>query len=160
MPALTCQYQCTSVRPPSPATLEPADSDFLALLGKQIRQMREQRGMARKVLGQQAKISERYLAQIEAGEGNISIVRLRRIVAALDLSLTDVLADRGGSIQHRLIRKFLEQLPPQRLEEVIFAIVDTSGRGPRDSLTTRHPALGASSTADKTRPGTDELDFE
>jgi XRE family transcriptional regulator, aerobic/anaerobic benzoate catabolism transcriptional regulator len=111
----------------APKTLEPADRDFLAALGKRVREMREQRGMARKVLGQQARISERYIAQLEAGEGNISIVLLRRIVAALGLSVTDVLADRGGSIQHRQIRKFLEQVPQQRLEEVIFRLMSDFG---------------------------------
>ncbi len=44
--------------------------------------LRNQRGMTRKALAQHAKVSERYLAQLEGGDGNISIVLLRRIARA------------------------------------------------------------------------------
>src|SRR5260370_42610580 len=59
-----------------------SDPSFLANLGRRVREAREHRGMARKVLSRTAAVSERYLAQLEAGEGNASIVLLRRVAAA------------------------------------------------------------------------------
>ena len=52
--------------------------------------MRNQRGMTRKALARHAKVSERYLAQLEAGLGNGSIVLLRRISRAIGLPVTQL----------------------------------------------------------------------
>lgn len=70
---------------------EAADAEFLAALGARVRALRERRGMARKALAREAGISERYLAQLEAGQGNSSIVLLRRVASALRAPLTDLL---------------------------------------------------------------------
>ncbi|HEV2957779.1 MAG TPA: helix-turn-helix domain-containing protein [Xanthobacteraceae bacterium] len=50
---------------------------FLKRLGERVRTMRSRRGMSRKVLARHSRVSERYLAQLEAGAGNCSIVLLR-----------------------------------------------------------------------------------
>ncbi len=55
------------------------DGDFLHFLGKRVRQLRNVRGMTRKTVARESDVSERHLAQLEAGEGNVSIVLLRRI---------------------------------------------------------------------------------
>jgi DNA-binding XRE family transcriptional regulator len=55
------------------------ESEFLSQLGGRIRQMRTQYGMSRRELARRAGLSERYVALIEAGKGNVSIVRLLRI---------------------------------------------------------------------------------
>jgi DNA-binding XRE family transcriptional regulator len=57
----------------------PFESEFLAQLGSRVREMRALRGMSRRELAQRAGLSECYVAQIEAGKGNVSIVRLLRI---------------------------------------------------------------------------------
>ena len=62
------------VRPPS---------EFLSLLGDRVREMRAVCGMSRKELARQSGISERYVAQIEAGKGNVSIILLLRIANAI-----------------------------------------------------------------------------
>lgn len=67
----------------SPIVLAKADPEFLASLGRRVREVREQRGMARKILAQSADVSARYLAAFEAGEGNASVILLRRVAAAL-----------------------------------------------------------------------------
>jgi transcriptional regulator with XRE-family HTH domain len=41
--------------------------------------MRALHGMSRRELARRSGMSERYVAQIEAGKGNVSIVRLLRI---------------------------------------------------------------------------------
>ena len=57
----------------------PHESEFLTLLGDRVREMRAVYGMSRRELARRSGMSERYVAQIEAGKGNVSIVRLLRI---------------------------------------------------------------------------------
>ena len=54
------------------------ETDVLDQLGQRVRTMRALRGMSRKVLAKVSGISERYIAQLESGKGNVSIVLLRR----------------------------------------------------------------------------------
>jgi DNA-binding XRE family transcriptional regulator len=74
----------TSGRRPGPMAYDedgrlPFESEFLAQLGSRVRGMRALQGMSRRELAHRAGLSERYVAQIEAGKGNVSIVRLLRI---------------------------------------------------------------------------------
>ena len=59
------------------------ESNFLAELGDRVREMRAICHMSRRELARQSGISERYVAQIEAGKGNVSIVLLLRIAYAI-----------------------------------------------------------------------------
>lgn len=102
---------------PRPAS---TDSDFLHFLGARIRQLRSSGGLTRKMVSQHADVSERHLAQLESGEGNISIVLLRRIAAALHVSLADVFTVQPGELTERqTILHFLDRLPAHRLEDVV-----------------------------------------
>lgn len=96
----------------------PADT-YLHQLGKRVRVLRNQRGMTRKALAEHAKVSERYLAQLEAGQGNISIVLLRRIARAIGLPVTQLVHDGvEPPLDLVLLTQFLERLAPDRLGEV------------------------------------------
>ncbi len=53
--------------------------------------------MSRKLLARDSGVSERYLAQLESGQGNVSILLLRQIATALNLSLTELLAEDSGA---------------------------------------------------------------
>ena len=55
------------------------ETEFLAQLGGRVREMRAVHGMSRRELSRRCGLSERYVAMIEAGKGNVSIVRLLRI---------------------------------------------------------------------------------
>jgi ribosome-binding protein aMBF1 (putative translation factor) len=55
------------------------ESEFLSQLGGRVREMRALHGLSRRELARRSHLSERYVAQIEAGKGNVSIVRLLRI---------------------------------------------------------------------------------
>src|SRR5215469_1326275 len=77
--------------PQAPIALSQSDPEFLSNLGRRVREAREQRGLARKALARSATVSERYLAQLEAGEGNASVVLLRRVALALGLRVIDLL---------------------------------------------------------------------
>lgn len=109
-------------------TDERGDGEFLAALGKRVREIRDRRGMTRKLVAREAAVSERHLAHLEAGEGNVSIVLLRHISRALDVSLIELLAPEAeDTVEKRLIRRFLERLPQHRLEEVVFRLMRDFG---------------------------------
>jgi XRE family aerobic/anaerobic benzoate catabolism transcriptional regulator len=67
-----------------------SDAEFLHRLGERVRTGRARRGMTRRQLAGDSGVSERYLAQLEGGQGNISIGRLRQVAAALGLKLADL----------------------------------------------------------------------
>jgi XRE family aerobic/anaerobic benzoate catabolism transcriptional regulator len=95
----------------------PAET-YLRQLGERVRVLRNQRGMTRKALAQHAKVSERYLAQLEAGQGNISIVLLRRIARAIGLPVTQLVHEGAEPpLDLVLLTQFLERLPPEMLVE-------------------------------------------
>ncbi|MGH8752170.1 MAG: helix-turn-helix transcriptional regulator [Burkholderiales bacterium] len=126
------------LKPASPPSAQ-ADTEFLQVLGKRVREIRERRGMARKILARDADVSVRYLAQLETGEGNVSIVLLKRIALALGVPLTQLLSSDGSSPTERLIHRLLERLPGQRLEEVTLRLmrdfgIDDSARKKRIAL--------------------------
>jgi DNA-binding XRE family transcriptional regulator len=60
-----------------------AETEFLVLLGDRVRATRLLRDMSRRELALKARVSERYIAQIEAGKGNVSIMLLLRIAHAI-----------------------------------------------------------------------------
>src|SRR5437667_11874324 len=68
-----------------------AAPDPLKLLADRVRQARARRGMTRKQLARDSGVSERYLAQIEGGEGNISVLVLRQLAKALNMSVDGLL---------------------------------------------------------------------
>jgi XRE family aerobic/anaerobic benzoate catabolism transcriptional regulator len=109
---------------PLPRSASIPDGDFLLFLGKRVRHLRSLRGMTRKTVARESDVSERHLAQLEAGEGNVSIVLLRRIAAALHVSLVELFAPEVEEPAEKLmIQRFLERLPNHRLEDVVFRLM-------------------------------------
>ena len=126
---------------PERTVTEPSadDADFLAALGRRVRVARERRGLARRALSSSAGVSERYLAQLEAGEGNASVLLLRGVARALGLPLSELVDGTGDPVEHRLIRRFLERLPEHRLEDVVFRLMRDFG--PEESTRKKRVAL-------------------
>lgn len=117
-----------------------ADEEFLRAFGERLRGERARRGMSRKLLADHAGISERYLTQLESGKGNVSIVLLRRIAAALGLPLTRVVDDETRSPELSLAHELLARLTPDQLSEAYrmltssFAAEDGASRTERIAL--------------------------
>ena len=65
----------------------PDEAGFLAALGRRVRERRDEAGLTRRRLSELSGLSERYLAQLESGDGNISILLIRRVAEALQCSL-------------------------------------------------------------------------
>lgn len=98
-------------------------------VGKRVRELRARRGMTRKQVAKEAEVSERHLAQLEIGEGNVSIVLLRRITAALNVSLAELFAPEAEEqAEKRVIQRFLERLPATRLEDVAMRLMREFGK--------------------------------
>lgn len=108
--------------------LRKKDDRYLAALGDRVRDARSRIGMSRKILARDSGVSERYLAQLEAGEGNVSILLLRQIAAALDLSLAELIDENPGeAAELALITQFLKRLPRQKLAAVRTQLVRKYG---------------------------------
>ena len=87
-------------------------AEFLRRVGERVRTMRSRRGMSRKLLARHSKVSERYLAQLEAGTGNFSIVLLRRVAQAIGVALAELVDERPDrSVDALLLTQFLDRLP-------------------------------------------------
>jgi XRE family aerobic/anaerobic benzoate catabolism transcriptional regulator len=105
-----------------------AESEYLKLLGERVRETRARRGMTRKILARDSSVSERYLAQLETGQGNISILLLRQIANALDIPLeTLVLAGPEPPVDLVHTTEFLRRLPATELAEARRMLVQSFG---------------------------------
>jgi XRE family transcriptional regulator, aerobic/anaerobic benzoate catabolism transcriptional regulator len=71
----------------APLTYKAQDAAYLAKLGDRVRAWRTEQGMTRKSLAAASGVSERYLAQLEAGQGNISVLLLRKVARAMSVSV-------------------------------------------------------------------------
>ena len=93
------------------------ESSFLEQLGQRVRTMRALRGMSRKVLARVSGISERYIAQLESGKGNVSIVLLRRVSNAMGAQLEDLIPATEPSPDWAVIRDLLRKASPGQIAQ-------------------------------------------
>jgi len=99
--------------PTPPEAKETQPDRLLSALGDRVRLLRAQRGMTRKRLAQGSGVSERYLAQLEQGHGNISVLLLARVATALRTEPGDLLqAHKYQSHEEVLITDLLHELEP------------------------------------------------
>lgn len=125
-----------------------ADAEVAALIarvGDRVRKARELKGISRRVLSEQSGVSPRYLAQLEAGEGNISIGLLQRVAIALDhridwltgaedpwdsdaLRVADLFRTADGETQ-RSVLQLLEPEPAEHRRAQRLCLVGLRGAG-------------------------------
>ena len=80
----------------STAPLPPTQSEdeaFLASLGERVRAWRDGRRITRKTLALSSGVSERYLAQLESGQGNMSILLLRQVAHAMQIPVEELVRE-------------------------------------------------------------------
>ena len=94
-----------------------SETSFLEQLGQRVRTMRSLRGMSRKVLAKVSGISERYIAQLEAGRGNVSIVLLRRVAGAMGAHLEDLIPSGDHAPDWQVIRDLLRKATPAQIAQ-------------------------------------------
>ena len=93
MPELNAKSKRNDARGPA---AEPLDAVFVTSIGRLVRLSRAKRGMTRRQLAQESGASERYLAQIESGQGNPSVLILKSIAQALDVPIIELLPRANG----------------------------------------------------------------
>src|SRR6201995_3546815 len=93
------------------------EAGFLEQLGQRVRTMRALRGMSRKVLAKVSGISERYIAQLESGKGNVSIVLLRRVSNAMAAHLEDLIPSAEPTADWAVLRDLLRKATPQQIAQ-------------------------------------------
>src|SRR5881227_2981087 len=98
------------------------EAGFLAQLGQRVRTMRALRGMSRKVLAKVSGISERYIAQLEGGKGNVSIVLLRRVSNAMGAHLEDLIPSAEPAPDWAVIRDLLRKATPTQIAQAKDAL--------------------------------------
>jgi XRE family transcriptional regulator, aerobic/anaerobic benzoate catabolism transcriptional regulator len=126
---------------PASVTVRAGDDAFAAAVGRLLRVARAKRGMTRRQLAQASGASERYLAQIEGGQGNPSVTILKSIADALDLPIIDLLPRPDG--RTAAMTPILDLLGRMPLDELpaIAALIESrakanaaEGRGRRIAL--------------------------
>ncbi|HEY6132690.1 MAG TPA: helix-turn-helix transcriptional regulator [Rubrivivax sp.] len=96
---------------------------FLVALGERVRALRARRGMTRKAVALAAEVSERHLANLEYGIGNVSILVLLQVAGALQCSLAELLGDvTTSSPDWLMIRELLEQRDDATLRRARIAL--------------------------------------
>lgn len=90
---------------------QPQDEAFLKNVGDRVRMARAGRGMTRKILAEASGVSERYLADLERGIGNASLLVLKQIADAMGIEVVDLIAHApSASTALRTATSRLEQL--------------------------------------------------
>jgi XRE family transcriptional regulator, aerobic/anaerobic benzoate catabolism transcriptional regulator len=91
---------------------------YLRMLGARVRDARARHGMTRRMLARDSGISERYLAELESGRGNFSIVLLRRLADAIDVPLSELVDEEPPApVEYALLAERLRRLNPGQLGE-------------------------------------------
>ncbi|MHC2337970.1 XRE family aerobic/anaerobic benzoate catabolism transcriptional regulator [Bradyrhizobium sp. USDA 4454] len=107
------------------------ETDFLEQLGQRVRTTRALRGMSRKVLAKVSGISERYIAQLESGKGNVSIVLLRRVAGAMGAHLEDLIPSSEPVPDWAVIRDLLRKASPSQIAQAKDMLAGGSALAPR-----------------------------
>jgi XRE family aerobic/anaerobic benzoate catabolism transcriptional regulator len=90
---------------------------YLRKLGERVRDARARHGMTRRMLAHDSRVSERYLAQLESGRGNFSIVLLRKVATAIDVSISSLVSEDEPPVEYGLLAERLRRLNESELTE-------------------------------------------
>jgi XRE family transcriptional regulator, aerobic/anaerobic benzoate catabolism transcriptional regulator len=97
-------------------------------LGARIRAWRARRGMTRKQLAADSGLSERFLADVESGKGNVSIVSLEAAARALNITLIELLQDAPRPALAR-VHGLLGRLDDTQLDQAYQVLANQFGMG-------------------------------
>ena len=101
---------------------------YLAEIGARVRSIRARRGMSRRLLAEASQVSERYLADLENGKGNISVLRLRDIAAAMSVPVEDLVSEPvHDSPDYAFILQYLRHAAPEELDRLHRALAGSDG---------------------------------
>lgn len=104
-------------------------SDIGKRVGQRVHSARRDKGIPRRILSERSGVSQRYLAQLEAGEGNISISLLERVAAALGRDMAWFLHDAETSPEAQRIAA-LFQSADQAVQSQVLRLLGPASPGP------------------------------
>jgi len=121
------------------------NTSFLEAVGERVRAARARKNISRKALSEISGISQRYLAQLETGSGNISIILLRRVADALDYKIEWLVGEddpysssvlplitlynQATAAQRQKVLNMLEQNNPASVRASRIAFIGLRGAG-------------------------------
>ena len=118
MPRSNSPRRSSAVRT-KPRRADPQDVAYLRTLADKVRDARAQRGMTRNALAADSGVSLRFLAQLESGQGNPSILVLRRIASAMGFPPDNLLSDDPPpAIDRLLLAQMLRRLSDAEIAQV------------------------------------------
>ncbi|HEY1927931.1 MAG TPA: helix-turn-helix transcriptional regulator [Caulobacteraceae bacterium] len=86
-----------------------ARDPLLVVIGERVKALRARKGMPRRALSAAAGVSERHLANLETGVGNVSVLLLDQVAKALGRPIAELLGDETtDSPEWLLIRELLQ----------------------------------------------------
>jgi XRE family aerobic/anaerobic benzoate catabolism transcriptional regulator len=104
---------------------------LLVLVGERVRSARARMGLSRRALAEKSGVSQRYLAQLESGQGNISIGLLLRIARALDFRIEWLIADEDPWTSEIVMISSLLRSATREQRERVLEILDPENPGLR-----------------------------
>lgn len=104
---------------------------LLGSVGERVRNARARMGLSRRVLAEKSGVSQRYLAQLESGQGNISIGLLQRVADALDFRIEWLLAEEDPWTSEIVMISSLLRSSTRAQRERILEILDPQNPGLR-----------------------------
>lgn len=108
-----------------------ADDACLTRLGERVRQLRARRGMSRRILAAASGVSERYLAQLESGKGNASILVLKAVADAMHVAVDDLVDSvETPSVDYLLLRERLRSADAPTIARLLGALGRGTQSGP------------------------------
>ncbi|MEY3612447.1 MAG: Shikimate kinase [Pseudomonadota bacterium] len=114
----------------APCEPETKRHPFLEALGERVRTLRSRQGMTRRAVAQAADVSERHLANLEYGTGNVSVLVLLQVAQALQCSMAELLGDvTTTSPEWLLIRELLSKRSEADLRRARVQLSEMLGEG-------------------------------
>jgi XRE family aerobic/anaerobic benzoate catabolism transcriptional regulator len=112
--------------------------DLLEQFGERVKGLRRAKGLSREELARRARISPRFLAEVEAGKGNIALTRLADLCDALETSLAflaaglrrEVNPPDGRVLQYESILSMISRCGPEELVELQLWLSSLAGTQP------------------------------
>jgi XRE family aerobic/anaerobic benzoate catabolism transcriptional regulator len=92
---------------------------ILSTVGEQVRALRDQAGWSRRELAEASGLSERFLADVESGSANASLLKLAAIARALETTPATLLAPDDGSVDTESLGRLLASLSPDQRDEAL-----------------------------------------
>jgi XRE family transcriptional regulator, aerobic/anaerobic benzoate catabolism transcriptional regulator len=114
---------------------------ILPELGARVRAWRARRGMTRKQLALDSGLSERFLADVESGKGNVSINSLEAAARALNIAVIELLQDAPRPALAR-VHGLLARLDDTQLDQAYQLLAGDFGLGNEQGREQRIALIG------------------